>query len=227
MPSYATINTPVQQAVPGYPTYLLGTYDYSQADVHMTITNVALTSNVATISVTVGSGNIPLSVGQKISVQCSNSIFNVSQAAITASTIDATTGIGTVSYAVTHADVVSVAATGRATALVPEVGETLANVTSAPVSIQANTGANNGRDIRFEVILAGGTPTATVAVQSATNNIDSEYVTESGVSTSLSFSGAAGTKSYTLVDGRARFYRFVISSVSGGTSPTIVAKVLC
>jgi len=227
LPTFQTINTPIQQCVPGYPTYLLGTFDYGAATGNFTITNAARTAFACTLTVAVKEGNLPI-VGQLVSVLCSNATFNVSQAALTAVSFNAATGIGTITYAgTTFGEVVSVAATGQVVAFVPEIGETLTAKTSAPASIQANTGPNNGRDIRFEVIVSGGTPTATVAVQSATNNIDSEYVTETAVSTSLSFTSANGTKAYTLVDARARYYRFVISGVSGGSTPVIVAKVLC
>jgi hypothetical protein len=94
-----------------------------------------------------------------------------------------------------------------------------------PVCLQDNTGANNGRDVTFEVTISG-TPTATVAVQKAMNNIDSEFV-DAGAGTNLNFSGTAGTKSYTAVDLRDHFVRFVLSGTSGGGSPKIVAKVLC
>lgn len=225
MPTYQTINTPNQQGVPGLPAYLIGSYDYSQANVRFLITNVALTGNVATITGSVTAGNIPLVVGQLISVLCSNSIFNVSQVAITASTIDATTGVGTISYPVTHADVSSVPATGRATLLVPEIGEALAAMTSAPLSIQENVGPDNGRDITFVVTMTG-TPTATVSVESALVNIDSQYTTVTAVSTNLNFTGTATTKSVIVADLNARYVRFRLASTSGSGSPTVVAKVL-
>jgi hypothetical protein len=229
-PAYATINTPVQQGVPGYPTYLIGSYDYSQADTRFLINHADLTSNVVTLTGTVTAGKVPVA-GQVISVLASNSAYNVGVAGVAPTTVtavgvNATTGIGTVQYALTHANIPDALVTGRATMLVPEVGETLADMTSNPVSIQANTGPNNGRDIRFEVTMSGS-PTATVTVESAMNNINSEYTTEAAaVTTALSFAGTAGTKTYTLVDARARFYRFKLASTSGSGSPTVIAKVL-
>jgi len=228
MPSYQGINQPVPQCVQGWPTYLLGTFDYGAATGLYTITNVARTATTATVTIAVKSGNVPV-VNQLINVLCDNTNFNVTgaQTKITAVSVNATTGIGTIQYTTSgFGEIVSVAATGQVQALVPEVGETLVNVTSMPTALQANTGANNAQTITFEVTLSGGTPTATVAVQKAMNNIDSEYV-DAGAGTNLNFTAAAGTKSYTAVDLRDRFVRFVISGVSGGSSPTIVAKVLC
>jgi hypothetical protein len=228
MPAYTGINQPVPQAVPGHPTYLLGTFDYRAAVGNYTITNVARTGTTATVTIQVIEGNVPV-VGQLINVLSDNTNFNVTgaQTAITAVSVNATTGAGTIQYTTSGSGTItSVAATGRVQALVPEVGETLANVTSMPCELQSNTGANNGRDVTFEVTLAGGTPTANVAVQKAMNNIDSEFV-DAGAGTNLNFSAATGTKSYTAVDLRDHFVRFVVSGVSGGTSPTIVAKVLC
>jgi len=226
MPVYSTINTPQPLCVPGYPTYLLGTFDYSAATGNFTITNAARTAFTCTLTVVVKEGNIPV-VGQKVDVLCSNSSFNVEQAALTAVSFDATTGIGTITYTgTTFGEVVSVAATGQVIAFVPEVGETLSNKTSLAACLQSNTGANNGRDVTFEVTLSGGTPTATIAVQKAMNNIDTEFV-DAGAGTNLNFTAVAGTKSYTAVDLRDHFVRFVVSGVSGGSTPKIVAKVLC
>jgi hypothetical protein len=227
MPAYAGINQPVPQAVPGHPTYLLGTFDYRAATGNYVITNVARTAFTCTVTVAVKEGNVPI-VGQLVSVLCSDSSFNVTQAALIAPvSVDATTGIGTITYTgTTFGEVVSIAATGQVIGLVLEVGETLVNITSMPVCLQSNTGANNGRDVTFEVTLSGGTPTATVAVQKAINNVGTEFV-DAGAGANLNFTAAAGTKQYTAIDFRDHFVRFVISGVSGGSSPKIVAKVLC
>lgn len=228
MPAYTTINVTVQQCVPGHPTYLLGTFDYGQANGRYQITNVARTGTTATVTVTVLEGNIPV-VGQLVSVLSDNTNFNVTgaPASLTAVSINATTGIGTIQYTTSgFGEIVSVAATGQVNALPFEKGETLANVTSMPACLQSNVGPNNGRDVTFEVTLSGGTPTATIAVQKAMLNVDSEFV-DAGAGTNLNFTAAAGTKSYTAVDLRDHFVRFVVSGVSGGSSPKIIAKVLC
>lgn len=226
MPVYSTINTPQPQCVPGYPTYLLGTFDYSAATGNFVITNVARSATTATVTVAVKEGNVPV-VGQKVDVLCSNTNFNVEQAALTAVSVDATTGVGTITYTTTgFGEIVSIAATGQVVAFVPEVGETLVAKTSLAACLQSNTGANNGRDVTFEITLSGGTPTATIAVQKAMNNIDSEFV-DAGAGTNLNFTSAAGTKQYTAVDLRDHFVRFVISGVSGGSTPKVVGKVLC
>jgi len=178
------------------------------------------------LTIAVKEGNVPV-VGQKVDVLCSNSSFNVEQAALTAVSVDATTGVGTITYSgTTFGEVVSVAATGQVVAFVPEVGETLNNKTSLAACLQSNVGPNNGRDVTFEVTLSGGTPTATVAVQKAMNNIDTEFV-DAGAGANLTFTAAAGTKQYTAIDLRDHFVRFVITGVSGGSTPKIVGKVLC
>ena len=70
------------QQVPGQPTYLFGTFNWDVSPSKMAVSNVALTSNVATITVAVIEGPIP-TVGSLISViqtQSTSGLFNVNRA---------------------------------------------------------------------------------------------------------------------------------------------------
>ena len=111
--------------LPGTPLYLWGSYNDKVSPTSMQISNVALTSNVATLTVQVYSGNIP-AVGSLITVtgtQNTSGLFNVTNVALTGVTINATTGAGTVTFALTHANVVSAADAGTAIVPVPVVLE--------------------------------------------------------------------------------------------------------
>lgn len=225
MPAYASINVPVQQAVPGLPAYLIGSFDYGAATGNFTITNGSRSGSTATLTVTVIEGNLPI-VGQLISVLCANSNFNVDQVAISAVSFDATTGIGTIQYTTTGSGTIaSAATTGQVKAFVPEVGETLADMVSLPLSIQENVGPDNGREVTFTVTMTGS-PTATVSVETSMVNIGAQFTTLSAVSTNLNFSGTAGTKTVIVSDLNTRFVRFRLATTSGSGSPTVVAKVL-
>lgn len=227
MPSYpSVINRHVEQASPGLPVYLLGSFSYTTAPTRMNITNVALTSNVATLTVKVIEGNLPVA-GQLIYVSgCSNTAFNnatgiaISSVSFTNSPED---GIGTVSYALTHADVVSAAATGRAVAPVAEVGEALADGASVACALQANVGPENPFDIRVDVSFpsAGSITAVTLTAQSAALDIDSEYQDLAQIVTVSS--GTPTSASIVVPDVMARFIRIKTSSLSG--TGTVVAKV--
>lgn len=87
-----------------WPNYLFGKFDTKTQPMIFKITNVALTSNVATVTVSLVSGGgpgfvLPV-VGETIGIQGTTStggVFNVDPATITATTVD-TTGTGTISY---------------------------------------------------------------------------------------------------------------------------------
>ena len=206
----------------GVAAYLWGTYNYHQAPTRMLVNNVALTSNVATITVQITEGEIP-AVGALISVlqtQSTSGLFNVKRVAVTGATITGN-GAGTITFALTHADVATAADTGSAIVEVPEVPETLANGASIPCCIQAPEG-----DSQFTVPFAVTFPTlpttATVSIQAALHDIDSEYttlVTAGAVATSVQTVGPFG---YVTLQ-RGYFYRFLVASLAG--SGTIVAKI--
>src|SRR5581483_11501297 len=110
MPKYSSspFNS-VQSALPGRPAYVFGGYADNVAPTRMLVTNVALTSNVATLNVTVVEGNVP-TVGSFITVQGTqqaSGAFNVTNIALTGVTLNSA-GVGTVTFALTHANVGSV-----------------------------------------------------------------------------------------------------------------------
>jgi hypothetical protein len=208
----------------GTPVYLFGSYNMHQANTKMWVSNSALTSNVATITVQIIEGEIPL-VGSLITVtqtQAGSGGMNVNRATITAVSITATTGQGTISYADTHANITSVADTGTAVAEVQEVPETAANGNSIACQFQAPKG-----DSQFTIPLAVTFPTlptaASVSLQAALHNVNSEFTNVgSALVTVASSAYTAGPFAQVTLQ-RGYFYRFAVSGVSG--SGTIVAKI--
>src|SRR5271166_3895728 len=117
MPPYQIqpiVGSPAPMIQPGIPAYSFGSWKATKPVVRMAITKVAITSNVATLTVQILEGYIP-AVGDLISVfatATSAPLFNVTNLALTAVSITATTGAGTVTFALTHADVTAVADVG-------------------------------------------------------------------------------------------------------------------
>lgn len=226
MPVY--VDSPFQNAQvvqEGTACYLFGSYNAHQANTKMWVTNSALTSNVATLTVQIIEGEIP-TVGSFISViqtQAGTGGMNVNRAVITAVTIVAATGAGTITYAQTHANIVSVADTGTAVAEVPEVPETLANGNSIAAIFQAPKG-----DAQFTVPLAVTFPTlptaASVDLQAALHNINSEFTKVATVVVVAAGAYTAGNGPFNQVTlQRGYFYRFAVSGLSG--TGTIVGKI--
>jgi len=163
-----TMNTsafaPLPEVVlPGKPAYLYGSLATDTQDTLLQVTNVAATGGTATVSVYVRAGNIPV-VGNLISIagtQTSSGLFNVSSAPLTNVTINATTGIGTVQFALVGT-VGSVADSGQALVPIQEVPETLAANTSVPVYVPSQEPNDMGEKSITTAVTFPTMPTAAV-----------------------------------------------------------------
>jgi len=225
MPAY--VNSPFVKPIllqKGVPAYLWGSFNSHQGNTRAFVSNVALTTNVATVTVQIVSGEIP-TVGSQISIiqtQTSSGVFNVNRATITAVSINASTGQGTISFALTNANIASTADTGTVEVEVPEVGEALAAGASIACAIQAPDG-----DSQFTVPCAVTFPVmptgATIVLQRAIRDVNSEYTTIGNAAVVAASAFTTGPVSEFTLE-RGYVYRFLNSGVTG-TSPTIVAKI--
>ena len=157
--------------LPGKPAYIYGSLATDTQDTLLQVTNVAATGGTATVSVYVRAGSIPI-VGNLISIagtQASSGLFNVSSAPLTNVTINATTGIGTVQFALVGT-VGSVADSGQALVPIQEVPETLAANTSVPVYIPSQEPNDMGEKSITTAVTFPTMPTsAVVKLYSAIN----------------------------------------------------------
>jgi hypothetical protein len=215
-------NTPVPLLQPGVPGYAFGSLDRSFPTTKLQITNVALTSNVATVTVLLRSGKIP-TAGSLISItgtSAASGAFNVSGVAISTVSINSSTGIGTITFPLTHADVVSVADAGQGYVPVPEVPETLAVQKSQAFAVQNKIGGGYG--FSWAYTCPSAPATISIQLEGAVNNNDSEYT--------LIGSAQTATSGYNEVDAQLpnliNFVRLRVTATTGGTLPTIVGKLL-
>jgi hypothetical protein len=229
MPPYnfsPAVNTPVRLLQPGVPGYAFGSFDASAPTTLMQVSNVALASNVATVTVLLREGKIP-AVGSLLTIRgtdTASGAFNVVNEAIGTVTIDSVTGIGTITFNLTHADVVSNPDAGQGYVPVPEIGEALTGTNAVPQSSQAFAiqdiaGHNeNGLTINWSVYFPSAPSTAVIALECADVDQDNQYVmVDSTNSTSID------NRSY--VDTRFRFVRLKATGVAGGASPTVVGRI--
>jgi hypothetical protein len=224
MPSYQNNpsgNNPVQMLLRGVPGYAFGSWDADQSTTLMQVTSVAKTGGTATVGVTMREGDIPI-VGNLITVRgvATDNSFNVTNASLTNVTIDATTGKGTVQYAVTGGVVVTTPDAGQAYVPVQEVGEAVANGSSQAFAVQeVPAGDDNQMTVTWSTFFPSNPAAVTVNLQGSLFDIDAQYAT---LDSSTSVSG----ETRTISDIRFRFLRFNITGASGGSSPTIVGKLL-
>lgn len=233
MPSYTkAAGHPVKAVVAGFSTYLFGNWQLDVAPTRFLINNVAITSNVATITGTVIEGNIPTvpSAGQPSSLisisgtQTSSGVFNVSGVAISAVSINATTGIGTISFPLTNANITAVADAGVAIIPVPETADALtANGASIPCTVPVQDPKTDGARTINCVCEFPSIPTAvTIKLQGAQYDQDSEYADIGTVATVAASAVTQSFAQFTL--NMAKFYRFNASGISG--TGTIIGKIL-
>lgn len=184
----------------------------------MLIDHVAVSSNVVTLTVTIKEGNIPV-IGDLIYVykttQNAGALNTTTGIAISAVSITAATGKGTVSYPKTTGNLATTADTGYAQSTITDVGETLAAQAYRAFSLGPKS---------YGVTWSWSCPSApsTIALQleGAINNNDSEFVAIGTSQTTTSGEVIA------TVPELVQFVRVKVTATTGGSSPTIIIKLL-
>ena len=225
MPYY--VNSPFYnppQAIPGTPTYLFGVLNQDQSNSKIQITNVAVAANVGTVTGLLVEGPPPV-VGGPISISqtsTNSGVFNVNRAIVTATTCNLLTGVTTVSFALTNANV-SNADTGTAVVEITEVPDTIVAGASIPAAFLTNpVQANSIRTICTSVTFPTLPTACTVTLQGAINDVAGEY-TSLGTAATVA-AGAQTLGPIANFQYNVNYVRFLISGLTG--SGQIVAKIL-
>lgn len=200
----------------GVAAYLFGSWPQDKSPTQMYVTSVAVTADVATLGVTIYGGDIP-AVGSLISVQGTQTdtgAFNVTNQALTAVNI-ASTGVGTVSFALTAATLATTADAGIAIVPQPETPEAIIDTTGASVAVAMPNNSQGGDLDRtvtavceFQTI-----PTAaTVSLQGSMFLDDAQFV---NIGTIATVAGGAVTANGITTIEKWLFYRALVSGVTG------------
>ena len=224
MPAYSSSPVaPVPLALAGDAVYAWGSAKTDVSPTRMLIDHVAITTNVATLNVTVVEGNIP-AVGDFITVTgttTSSGVFNVTAVALTGVTINATTGIGTVTYALTNANIGSTANAGIAYVQYALNFETVSlNSVSQAIALAATSPGSGISNFSVEVSWAPGTSAGVATVQVADRNDDSLYAS-AGASATITWPATRLDVSNIT----ANFVRLKLTTGLTGAT-TIAARVL-
>ena len=166
--------------VAGTPEYVFGSYNDRVGPTLGNVISDSAATTTATVVFQIVSGNAPVAGSLITIVGTANSakIFNVTNAAIaTVSTTDA--GVCTVTFTIASTTQATTADGGQVIVPQPEVGEalTVAGYASVPVACPFNNAEmENGKSITTSVTLpAGNITSATVVLQGANIDLDSEY----------------------------------------------------
>jgi len=225
MPSYVSApgqNAPVKQLLPGVPGYAFGSFDASSPTTLLQITAVAKASSVATYTVLIREGKIP-AIGSLLTTRgLATAGFNQNNVAITGVSIDSTTGIGTITAAITAGTVTTTADAGQGYVPVPEVGEAITGSvqTSQAFAIpQPENKGDQGTVLRWTTSYPSAPGTIAIQLEVAEVDVDAQYAS---ILTSTSTTG----EEQSTAPVRYRFVRAKITASTGGTLPTAVVKIL-
>jgi hypothetical protein len=224
MPPYITDpNTPRRTLLEGVPGYSAGSYAYGQAPSRFYVSSVAVAANVVTLGVKIVEGNIPI-VGNLITVRgtfVGGAAVNVTGVALTGVSIVASTGVGTVTYTATTANLAQTPDGGQATVPVAEVADSLAVQKYQQLGVPyANPELVTGRVVTWSWNTPSAPATIAIQLEGAINDVDSEYAIIGTSQTTTS-----GTIIGNVPIG-VRFLRANVTATTGGSSPSLISKVL-
>ena len=186
----------------------------------MRVTTFAITSNVATIGVVIYEGNIPL-VNDLITIQAlplaAGNVTNVKLASVS---ITASTGIGTLTFALSNANVASGPVAGMAISIPQPQPETVvANQAGQAFAIPRQVPDLIGpRQATLYVLTPTAPGNLSCTLQGAISNVDAEFASLGNNIT------GNGTTFYTVAD-NYNFLRYKDTG-SNGTAGSVIAKIL-
>ena len=217
MPAYTTAPpsiTPRRGITAGLPAYSWGSFPLGQQPARMVVTSVAVASNVVTLGVKLVEGNIPTTANfvTVTGTVVGGSTVNVTNTALTGVTITPATGVGTITYAATAANLSTIADGGQVLQIMSDVGETTSVAKGQQFSIDPAGG--------YGFTLAWTTTAATVALQleGAIDDVDAQYAIIGTSQATLTGSVIAQ------VPNNVRFVRVNTTAFTGGPG-TIWAKI--
>ena len=218
MPAYNASSFYQRSALlPGVLSWSFGSQNDRTPPSRFQVTAVAASGGTATLTVKLLEGLIPI-VGALVSVQgtvTAGGAFNVTNIALTGVTIDSTTGVGTLTFAL-GGTVSTTADAGAALVPQPVIGESLntdGTTTGKQFAIPSQAGGNKQHGLGWQVTVIGAPSGVTVNIQTADVDQDDAYTTVATSVTATSNSGSLGNINAAFV--RAQ------QSGTGGSSPKI------
>lgn len=192
-------------------TFLLGHTQVTGG--YMYVTSVALATNVATVDVAAFEGNLPV-VGTLITITGTSQAagaFNVTNAVVTAVSFNAA-GVGTVTFALTGANLATTIDGGTLTFFPAIIGETIvagSSMAGTPSSCEGRTNSY-AVEVYFPTI-----PTAaTVSFQGALANDDASFIDITSPIATVA-GGAVTAMANPFIQTNFPFVRFHISGLTG------------
>lgn len=225
MPAYnkSPFSAAVKLLYAGVAEYLFGSWPQDVSPTKMYVTSVAIAANVATVGVTVYEGNVP-AVGSLISIQGTQQgagEFNVTNAVLVSVTLN-TAGVGTVTFALTGANLGTVADAGISIVPQPVQTEAIVAGASVPVAMSNNSWGGDLNNTVTAQAIFGTLPTAaTIKLQGAMVNLDSAFV-DLGIIATVAASAVSANG--LVFEGNYLFYRANVSGLTGAGTVAVLIE---
>jgi hypothetical protein len=214
--------------LPGDTLYLLGSLNTKVPPTRMSVQTVAIATNVVTLGVTIIEGLIPVA-GALISVYATTTdsgAANVNNIAIVSVTINATTGVGTLTYDATGSNQTTTADVGYAIVPQPEVGETATvSESSLCFALQIPPFGGSAPRLTYEVSFSGAPGTFELDVQEADIDLNANYVLTAEAAGKITAVDSSQVARADLTSTIGKFQRINVVALANHASVTMIAKV--
>jgi hypothetical protein len=205
----------------GSKTYLLGSQ--APAGGKMQVSSVAIAANVATVAVASISGPYPV-VGTPITILGSQSgagEFNVTNAVVTAVSFNPA-GVGTVSFALTGANLAATPDIGTLLFAPPVTGELAVNNSFTMAGALARPSGARGQDAIFMQMVL---PAPGVTALTGTVQVSSDYINWTSTAFTLSIVGGAIGNGFAYFETTALYVRLALTGLTGSGPIAVLVNI--
>jgi hypothetical protein len=218
-PSVQAANTPIPKLNPGIPAYSIGSRNNTVPTCRMQVTKSAVSSNTVTLTVQMLEGNIPAVNATAYVTGTQNDSGNLNSTSgvtLTAVSISTTTGQGTIQYTATASNLSATADTGLVIVPNAEVAEVLTT------TYKGQQFAVSGNAISWAYTCPSAPSVIAIQLEGAIDDNDSEYTIIGSSETTTS----GYNEFFATLPEFVRFVRIHVTNSSGGSSPTLIAKIM-
>jgi hypothetical protein len=188
----------------------------------MFVTSIAVAANVVTLGVQLLTGNTP-AVGDLVStINLPIPAANVTNVALSAVSITPATGAGTISYAATTGNVSTSSASGQVISLPSEVGDAATVTAGQQFAVPTSYSVGGQYGLTWAYTFPSQPASASIQLEGAISDTNPEYAIIGTAQTAVTGYNTIIAQVPNLV----RFVRLNLTALTGGSSPTVIGKLL-
>ena len=208
--------------------YLFGSLNAKAPTTRMMVTAASVTADVVTLYVTIVEGRIPVAgaLVTVIATTLNSGGLNVENVAIASVTINATTGVGTITYAATTANLAKTADVGYALVPQSEIAEAvIVGEPSICFALPIGPFTAPPPSLTFEGSFSGAPGTFELDIQEADTDVDANYITPSNAAYTINAVVTGNVWRVDLSPAAGKFCRLKVVAFANFATINVVAKV--